>query len=133
MQSTISFPGFGIGEFTVNTIAFTIFGRSITWYGIIVTLGIICGFLYALRRSRTEKIIADDLLDFAIYGVIFGVIGARLYYVIMKRDSYHNLYDIGRIFQRQFQCLLVIIQLEVMGNEPVDTVFSVPDPLADLT
>ena len=94
MQSTISFPGFGIGEFTVNTIAFTIFGRSITWYGIIVTLGIICGFLYALRRSRTEKIIADDLLDFAIYGVIFGVIGARLYYVIMKRDSYHNLYDI---------------------------------------
>ena len=94
MQSIISFPGLGIGEFTVNTIAFTVFGRSITWYGIIVTLGIVCGFLYALRRGKTEKIIADDLLDFAIYGVIFGVIGARLYYVVMKRDSYHSLYDV---------------------------------------
>ena len=98
MESIISFPGFGIEGFSVNTVAFSVFGRSITWYGIIVTLGIICGFLYALFRSRYEKIISDDMLDFAIYGVIFGVIGARLYYVAMKHENYHSLYDVVAVW-----------------------------------
>ena len=48
MSTTMSFPGFGIGEFTINKVAFTlpIFGGlEVRWYGIILTLGIVCACL----------------------------------------------------------------------------------------
>ncbi len=87
----ISFPGLNINEFAVNNIAFTIFGKSIMWYGIIITLGIILGFYYTLYRAKnTEDIKTDDVLDYAIYLVIFGIIGARLYYVLTKFDNFRG-------------------------------------------
>ena len=36
----IRFPKLGL-ELTVNSNAFTVFGFSVTWYGILITLGII--------------------------------------------------------------------------------------------
>ena len=85
-QVTISFPGLGIEEFTVNKTAFVLnlFGKSfpVAWYGLIITFGIILAFVYAVYRSKREKVILDDLLDITIFTVIFGVIGARAYYVL---------------------------------------------------
>ena len=81
---TISFPGIGIENFTVNRTAFTIpifGGIEIRWYGIIITTGIILAFIYSARRAKQEGIILDDLLDIGIFTVIFAVVGARLYYV----------------------------------------------------
>ena len=93
--STISFPGLGIGEFDINPIAFNIFGKKdIAWYGIIITTGIIAGFFCMLLRAKYEDINPDDILDLAIYVVIFGVIGARTYYVLTKLDNYHTFLDV---------------------------------------
>jgi len=98
MTSIISFPGLGIEGFSVNTVAFSLFGRNITWYGIIITLGIIVAVTIAFLRSKKEGVVADDILDLAIYCVIFGVIGARLYYVIMKRENFNSFYDVIAIW-----------------------------------
>ncbi|MGI6742042.1 MAG: prolipoprotein diacylglyceryl transferase [Eubacteriales bacterium] len=98
MTSIISFPGLGIEGFSVNTVAFSLFGRNITWYGIIITLGIIAAVALAFLRSKKEGVVADDILDLAIYCVIFGVIGARLYYVIMKRENFNSFYDVIAIW-----------------------------------
>jgi len=94
---TMTFPGLGIGEFTVNKIAFTLFGKlEVRWYGIIITTGIILAVLYCAYRSAEVGISKDDLLDMALYTVISGVIGARLYYVLMTLNvyEYKNLYDV---------------------------------------
>ena len=83
----LSFPGIGIGEFEINKIAFTLpigNGLSVRWYGIIITLGIVAAFMYAAFRSRQRGVVLDDLLDIAIFTVPIGVLGARLYYVIME-------------------------------------------------
>lgn len=83
----MSFPGLGIGEFVVNKIAFTIpifGGLEIRWYGLIITVGMILAVLYAWLRTKEIGVILDDLLDYAIFAILFGVLGARLYYVIMK-------------------------------------------------
>ncbi|MFA6948777.1 MAG: prolipoprotein diacylglyceryl transferase [Eubacteriales bacterium] len=100
MTSIISFPGLGIGEFSVNSVAFSIFGHSVTWYGIIVTSAIVVGFLYALYRSKFEGITNDDVLDEAIYLIIFSIIGARLYYVVTSLDKikYDSFYDVIAIW-----------------------------------
>ena len=97
----ISFPGIGIDAFSVNKVAFTLpigNGLEIRWYGIIITFGIILAILYATKRAKDEGICFDDLLDIAIFTVIFAVIGARLYYVIFSDDKYETFYDVIAIW-----------------------------------
>lgn len=85
----ISFPGLGIDEFKMNKVAFSLLGRDIMWYGIIITVGILLAVLYVnYRATKNEGINTEHILDYAIYTVIFGVLGARLYYVIMEFDAY---------------------------------------------
>lgn len=95
----VSFPGLGIGEFEINKIALHLFGDlSVRWYGIIITCAIIVGFLYAHYRSKHEGISTDDLLDYAIYTVIFSIIGARAYYVISEPERFDSFYDVIAIW-----------------------------------
>ncbi len=85
----ISFPGLGIDEFPLKKAAFNVFGRDIVWYGIIITIGILLAVAYVCYRAKKDEgIKIDDVFDYAIYLVFFGVIGARLYYVLMEFDSY---------------------------------------------
>lgn len=95
----LSFPGLGIGDFELNKIAFTLpigEGISVRWYGIIITLGIVAAFMYAAFRSGQMGVVLDDLLDIAIFTVPIGVLGARLYYVIMEGgyDSFAEIINI---------------------------------------
>lgn len=93
-EVTISFPGLGIGEFTVSKVAFTVFGIAIHWYAIIIVLGVFAGIGYALYRTRFEKgVTATDIADFAIWTILAAVIGARLYYVLTSLDEFDSLWD----------------------------------------
>ena len=94
MPNTISFPGLGIGEFVLNPVAFTIFGHDIMWYGIIITFAMIVGFFVALRNAKFENIKPDDVYDLAIFLIIFSMVGARLYYVLMKLENYDSFLDV---------------------------------------
>ncbi len=89
MTNSISFPGLGIGEFQLDPVAFTIPGldKPVMWYGIIITCGIILAVLYVLWRCQFEGIAKDHIYDLAIFVVIAGVLGARLYYVIFEWKS----------------------------------------------
>lgn len=89
MKNHISFPGLGIKEFTIDPVAFTIFGKDVMWYGVIISVGILLAISYVLYRAKhNEGIKHDDVYDYAIYVVLFGVIGARLYYVLTEFDQY---------------------------------------------
>ena len=94
MLTTISFPGLGIDNFTINPVAFTLFNKiDVRWYGILITIGIILAFTYCAYRTKQEGIIFDDLLDIAIYTVIFGVIGARAGYVLFSLKDYTKYFE----------------------------------------
>ncbi len=88
-SSEIAFPGLGIGKFVIDRIAFTVFGRDVAWYGIIIALGMIAAVAYVMYRAGQYRgITSDDIIDYAIAMIFFGVIGARLYYVITSDASY---------------------------------------------
>ena len=88
MNQYISFPGLGIDLFHMDK-SFSVFGRDIAWYGVIICFGIILAVTYALLRAKyTEKISVDSLTDLAFFLVFFGILGARLYYVIFEFDKY---------------------------------------------
>ena len=73
----------------------TIFGFSIAFYGIIIGIGMLLGITLAARDAEQRGIGEDTVYDFALLGIVFGVIGARLYYVFFRWDNYRgNLLEI---------------------------------------
>ena len=72
------------------------FGFQIAFYGVIIGLGIFCGILLAAHIAKKEQLNPDLIWDFAIYAIVFSIIGARIYYVIFEWDSYKN--DLLQIF-----------------------------------
>ena len=93
----IRFPGLGI---EINDLPSGIMlpigdGFEVKFYGIIIGIGILCGYLMACHCGKREKISSDTLLDFLLYAMIFSIIGARTYYVIFSWDYYkENLLQI---------------------------------------
>lgn len=73
----------------------TIFGFSIAFYGIIIGIGMLLGITLAARDAEKRGIGEDTIYDFSLLGIVFGVIGARLYYVFFRWDNYRgNLLEI---------------------------------------
>ena len=101
MNTTVSFPGLGIGEFTVDRVAFELFGKPIYWYGVIIMLGMVAAFIHTIIRSKREGFTTDDVMDLGIFTVLFGVLGARLYYVLTTLDTheYKNFIDVIAVWE----------------------------------
>ena len=95
--SKISFPGLGIGEFEIDSVAIPIKNLEIAWYAIIIVLGMVCAILYAISQTKKIGLTPDELLDFAIYAIPSGIIGARLYYVLSKPHDFGSLAEIINI------------------------------------
>ena len=94
----VGFPGMGIELFELDPVAFSVFGFDIVWYGIIITCGIILSVLYAMMRSKSEEGVSiDNILDIALISIPAGIVGARLYFVLFKLDSFHSFYDVVNI------------------------------------
>ena len=83
---TVQFPKLG-WEFQINPVAFTIGNLEIRWYGILIAAGFLLAFFYALASCKKMRINEDKLINCVIVGMICGVIGARLYYVIFYPGS----------------------------------------------
>lgn len=83
---TVEFPNLG-WTFQINPVAFTIGTLEVRWYGIIIAVGFLLAFLYALRSCKKMNIDEDKLINCVIVGMITGVIGARLYYVLFYPGS----------------------------------------------
>lgn len=90
----IAFPNLGIYLKNVPK-TFTVFGFPIALYGVIIAVGVLAGVLLAAHVAKLEKLDPDIIWDFAIYAIIFSIIGGRIYYVIFSWDRYKdNLLDI---------------------------------------
>lgn len=83
----IVFPKLGL-EFTIKSVAFTLFGIEVTWYGVLITLGMLLAMIYGFSRMRKFGVDADRAMDGVIAGVIGGVVGARFYYVACRWSEY---------------------------------------------
>ena len=83
----VFFDGLGI-DFNLPSVAFTVFGHQIHWYGIIIAFGFALAVLYGGRGAYKWKMSLDGMTDVLLWGTIFGIIGARAYYVAFEWDYY---------------------------------------------
>ena len=94
MHYNINFPHLGIHLEHVGK-SISIFGFEIAYYGIIIGCAILIGFLIATSEAKRTRQNPEDYLDMGIIGVICGILGARIYYVVFSWDMYKdNLLDI---------------------------------------
>ncbi len=89
-DSPIRFPGlFGDWAFTASSKAVNV-GHGIYWYGILIAAGLLLALAFCMRRRKEYGLKEDDVLDTVLWGIPFGILGARLYYVIFYLDLYKN-------------------------------------------
>ncbi len=91
----IAFPNLGIYLENVPRF-FEVFGFKIAFYGLIIGIGIMLGIWLAAYDAKKMGLNPEVIWDFAIYAVIFSIIGARLYYVAFSWDMYKD--DLLSIF-----------------------------------
>lgn len=87
-------------EFQINPIAFTVFGKSIAWYGILICLGMIAAYLISSRKAtKQEGFSSDDFLDYILLVVPAGIIGARAFYVVTNLDHYPDFMSMIAVWE----------------------------------
>lgn len=80
----------------MNRILFSIGPITIYWYSITMLLAVLVGIYLSLKESKKQGMYTF-ISDLITYAIIFGIIGARLYYVVFNFDSYRN--DLLSIFK----------------------------------
>ena len=62
-------------------------GLPVRGYGVLLMLGVIFGAAVGLKRSESRGISKDAFFSLATWGVVSGIAGARLFYVIQHWDT----------------------------------------------
>ena len=61
---------------------------TIYWYGLFVVSGIIAGLVVVLRLAKRQGISSDEVYNLGFYLVIFSLLGARFYSVLLDLPYY---------------------------------------------
>ncbi|OLS01970.1 prolipoprotein diacylglyceryl transferase [Tissierella creatinophila] len=75
---------------------FSIGHYSINVFGLFIAIGILVGYLITLKETKRKEFSTDTITDLILYVIVFGIIGARLYYVLVFNLDYY-LDNLGKI------------------------------------
>ena len=92
----VEFPKLNLA-FNVTREAFMIGDFAIYWYAILIAVGAILAIIYGISQAKKYGVDPDKLIDIAIFSLVFGIIGARLYYVLFNLESYKSFADVINI------------------------------------
>ena len=124
MNMDINFPNLHIYLEHVGK-SINVFGFDIAYYGMIIAVGMLLAVALIMHLAKKTGIQEDFCMDVCIYGILFGVIGARIYYVIFAWDIYKdNLLSIfnlregglaiyGGVLAGMFTCIILCRKKQV--------------------
>ena len=72
----------------IDPVIFSIGHFSIRWYSVMIAVAIVVASIVGMRETRRRGIPEDDVYSLLTWGIIAGIIGARLFHVIDKLDYY---------------------------------------------
>ena len=85
--TNINFPNLGI-ELKNIPEGFEVFGYHIAFYGVLIGLGMLCGWMIAEWMAKKTGQNKELYLDFALVAIIVSVIFTRLGYVLFSLDEF---------------------------------------------
>jgi phosphatidylglycerol:prolipoprotein diacylglycerol transferase len=69
---------------------FDVFGYHIAFYGVVIGIGMLLGWLIAEWMAKRTGQSTEFYLDFALIAIIVSIIGARLYYVVFAWEEFSD-------------------------------------------
>ena len=72
----------------MDRVALRIGNISIYWYAVIIAVGMIVAMCLSYTEAKRQKINLEFWINLLFYIILFGVIGARLYYVLFNLSYY---------------------------------------------
>jgi len=83
---------------------------SISWYGVVIALAVLSGFIIALRLAKKKNLDQDHIYNLLVILTVVGVFGGRLVYVLIEWGYYrNNLIDLIKIWQGGLSIFGVIL------------------------
>ena len=86
-MNKVIFPNFNL-EFEISPIAIEFGNVQIYWYAIIIVFGIVISLFLTYYAKNKYNIKYDDFLEIMIFVLVFGIIGARVFYVLFNLNYY---------------------------------------------
>lgn len=87
MNKMINFPNLNIHWENVGE-KINLFGIEITYFGILLGVAILFGIALTMWLAHRSGQEAEEYLNLSIYVIIFGIVGARLYYVLFGFEQF---------------------------------------------
>lgn len=84
---------FGL-QFSLDRVAFRLFGFEVYWYGIIIAVGFLLALIYAFRTADRYGLDKDRMMDVIIVGLVGAIVCARVYYLIFDGEPITSFYDV---------------------------------------
>lgn len=81
-----------VGAKNINPIFLHLGPISIYWYGVCITAGVTLGLIYIYQKAQRNEF-AKYILDLMVWGIVGGIIGARLLYVILKWSDFLSFFE----------------------------------------
>ena len=69
---------------------FSLFGLDIRFYSLFILTGVIVAYILIMRESKKQNINSVFMDNTIFYGLLFGILGARIHYVLFNLDYYLN-------------------------------------------
>ena len=83
-----------------NSIFISIGPINIYYYGILIVIGILLGIFISVKLANYYNIAKDTIIDSAFYLIIFGLLGGRIYHILLELPYYaQNPLNIFKIWQ----------------------------------
>ena len=92
----VTFPGLGIEDgLEISRVAFRLGSIEIYWYGLLIASAVLLAMFMSVRHAPKFNLKPDDVLDYFLWTIPAGIVGARLYYVAFAWDEFSsNLWSI---------------------------------------
>lgn len=74
----------------MNPVMINLLGIEIRWYSVILLIAVVFGVILLINEGKKYDYSKDFLFNLAFWVIIFGFIGARIYYVIFNYKMYLN-------------------------------------------
>ena len=89
MDMQIYFPHLGIRLEHVGK-TFSIFGFPIAYYGVVIVCGMLLALALVMHEAKRSGQDPEMYYNMGLLAILFGIIGARIYYVVFDWELYKN-------------------------------------------
>ena len=82
----------------MNRYIFEIGNFKLEWYSALIILGAMIGITMVLKEAKRYKYPTEFVFNMMFWAIIFGIIGARVYYVLFNLELYDSFLEACKIW-----------------------------------